>query len=178
MFGTNAEWPDEDMATLSLMASEGRSARQIAEAIGRSRNAVLGKAMRLGVALNGGPGAGGSANHVALVRAGLAERRAAKETVPSSPPLPRPSRPREPPKIICEPVPAEGTATISDLTEYKCRWPVGDPREDAFRYCGRAKQFGVPYCRAHAALAPQIAKSRHGTPSAPFERNRFLPRGA
>jgi GcrA cell cycle regulator len=34
-----------------------------------------------------------------------------------------------------------------------CHWPIGDPMEESFHFCGRAKSFGVPYCEHHAAIA-------------------------
>lgn len=36
--------------------------------------------------------------------------------------------------------------SFDDLENHHCRWPVGDPRTDAFRFCGETKVIGLPYC--------------------------------
>jgi len=41
-----------------------------------------------------------------------------------------------------------------------CRWPIGDPGEPEFHFCGR-KSFGsLPYCDHHARMAYQPAQAR------------------
>ncbi len=48
-------WTDETIETLKALALQGRSARAIAEVLGApSRSAVIGKANRIGIKLNGG----------------------------------------------------------------------------------------------------------------------------
>ena len=46
-------WEPIDLDTLRRMADEGANAREIAKAIGRSRNAVIGQARRKGILLLG-----------------------------------------------------------------------------------------------------------------------------
>ena len=46
-----------------------------------------------------------------------------------------------------------GGVTIDGLTNYVCRWPIGDPREDGFRYCGDAVSEGRHYCAVHHGVA-------------------------
>jgi GcrA cell cycle regulator len=36
-----------------------------------------------------------------------------------------------------------------------CRWPIGDPIDPAFHFCGREAQVGLPYCQFHAERAFQ-----------------------
>jgi hypothetical protein len=43
--------------------------------------------------------------------------------------------------------------TIIDLDASMCRWPLGDPRSDDFRYCGAPSPADRPYCGAHSRLA-------------------------
>jgi len=43
--------------------------------------------------------------------------------------------------------------TIVDLTDHRCKWPIGDPREPTFSYCGAAKAIDGPYCQGHKKLA-------------------------
>lgn len=39
--------------------------------------------------------------------------------------------------------------TIHTLTHRTCRWPLGDPKQPDFRFCGKKKKFGSPYCEQH-----------------------------
>ena len=48
-------WTDGEVAILEAMWGEGRSARNIAGKLGKTRNAVIGKANRLGLSHNSGP---------------------------------------------------------------------------------------------------------------------------
>jgi GcrA cell cycle regulator len=43
--------------------------------------------------------------------------------------------------------------TIVDLTDHRCKWPIGDPREPTFSYCGAAKAIDGPYCQVHKKVA-------------------------
>lgn len=70
------------------------------------------------------------------------------------------------PAIIIEP---DNSTLIGlfDLTETTCRFPIGDPREEGFGYCGAPSPFGgSPYCAFHHALAyvpQQPASKRRNT---------------
>jgi len=50
--------------------------------------------------------------------------------------------------------------TLMELTERICKWPIGDPTDPAFRFCGLPAQPGKPYCEAHVAVAFQPMSSR------------------
>ena len=41
----------------------------------------------------------------------------------------------------------------ADLGRNKCSWPIGDPRDPGFRFCGEEAEPGRPYCTAHCAVA-------------------------
>lgn len=68
------------------------------------------------------------------------------------------ARPAAEPSPLCELAIAAGPVapgcTLFDLTRSSCRWPLGDPRESGFRFCGLASS-GGSYCCEHAALAYQ-----------------------
>src|SRR5215831_12237539 len=55
--------------------------------------------------------------------------------------------------------------TTIALTIETCRWPLGDPAEPDFRYCGERPLIGQPYCDMHDAQSYQGAgkKRRPGT---------------
>ncbi|WP_374310440.1 GcrA family cell cycle regulator [Methylocella sp.] len=51
--------------------------------------------------------------------------------------------------------------TIMELREFMCRWPLGDPTQAEFRFCGARRPIGGgPYCACHAALAYQPQHDR------------------
>jgi GcrA cell cycle regulator len=54
-------------------------------------------------------------------------------------------------------VPMSLRVTIVELKESMCRWPLGDPANSEFRYCGSPTASG-PYCAYHAGLAYQPAQ--------------------
>lgn len=45
--------------------------------------------------------------------------------------------------------------TLVALGDTDCRWPIGDPRESDFHFCGRPKVQGLPYCEPHVRRAHQ-----------------------
>jgi hypothetical protein len=53
--------------------------------------------------------------------------------------------------------------TIANLQAKDCRWPVGDPREQGFHFCGAPQLAGRPYCELHWRMAFQPSRSS-GTP--------------
>jgi hypothetical protein len=52
--------------------------------------------------------------------------------------------------------------TVATLEKNDCRWPIGDPREADFHFCGAHQVPGRPYCELHWRMAFQPARSRHG----------------
>lgn len=141
-------WTDERIDRLKQMWTEGLSASQIARALGEvTRNAVIGKVHRLGLA--------GRATAPRVER---------PRPTPSSVPrihVPRVAVMRAEPVVEepLEPMP-ENAVTVADLSATVCRWPIGDPAQADFRFCGRTAKNGAPYCEAHVRMAYQPAQSR------------------
>ncbi|MGB6231752.1 MAG: GcrA family cell cycle regulator, partial [Litorimonas sp.] len=55
----------------------------------------------------------------------------------------------------------DGTyATILTLTDHMCKFPIGDPSADEFRFCGRKTDPDEPYCTAHSMVAYQPSRRR------------------
>ncbi|MGF1658743.1 MAG: GcrA family cell cycle regulator [Rubrimonas sp.] len=50
--------------------------------------------------------------------------------------------------------------SLLDLTERVCKWPIGDPTDADFHFCGLPAVPGKPYCAAHVAVAFQPMSSR------------------
>ena len=53
---------------------------------------------------------------------------------------------------------------LVELTESSCHYPIGDPREDDFGFCGAVKRQGSPYCEHHHKLAYKTERERAPSP--------------
>ena len=53
-------------------------------------------------------------------------------------------------------------ATVLTITDHMCKWPIGDPGADDFRFCGRMTDPEEPYCLAHSRVAYQPSRRRGG----------------
>ena len=66
--------------------------------------------------------------------------------------------------------------SLCELDEATCRWPLGEPGEAGFAFCGAAPLAPYPYCPAHCLIAyrPQSAERSEGVaarmPPAPHAR--------
>ncbi len=148
-------WTDERIDLLKAHWEAGMTASQIAEALGEgvSRNAVIGKAHRLGLEARPSPVKIGEAvEAVVSVVAAAAEGVIEGLTAPAKAPPRRPARPAAPAK------PAR--TTLLDLSEKVCKWPIGHPGETDFHFCGKPAQASFPYCSEHCAIAYQAQLPR------------------
>ena len=63
-------------------------------------------------------------------------------------------RSRERPSAITRfPAHPDTLVAVAGLKESTCHWPIGNPDQAGFHFCGGRKTFGVPYCEHHAAIA-------------------------
>lgn len=46
-----------------------------------------------------------------------------------------------------------GKTSLMDLKINSCRWPIGDPKDKDFRFCGKTAITGKPYCPEHCKIA-------------------------
>lgn len=173
-------WNDERVELLKKLWAEGLSASQIAGCLGDvTRNAVIGKVHRLGLS-----------GRVTTSR--LRKTRAANPPAhPPATVTPIPPRPPRVqfategnaalkplfiehaqaavtlaivPTAVEEPAPRPLLAGVNllELKECMCRWPVGDPQDDTFHFCGERCAPGLPYCEKHAHVAFQpLQRRRH-----------------
>lgn len=165
-------WTDDRVEVLKRLWAEGLSASQIAKQLGGvTRNAVIGKVHRLGLAGRAAPSRPVARLALAprpkpvppprpAVVAGIdhaasaarAANAAATATITAQQPAaPRPAAPRE-----------RSTSVIGvlELTSHTCRWPIGDPDDPDFGFCGMKTEAGLPYCSEHAAIAYQQQQDR------------------
>jgi GcrA cell cycle regulator len=64
------------------------------------------------------------------------------------------------------------TASVLSLNESMCKYPIGDPTDASFAFCGRGSA-GGPYCADHARLAYQPSQAKKRRVSAPDELRRL-----
>jgi GcrA cell cycle regulator len=167
------EWSSERIEQLRSLWHNGMSASQIAAQLGGiSRNAVIGKAHRLGLTGRPSPIKNRPVGVRPAPRRARVEPRQPAQRI-AAPPQPQPQAPLTR-KVEARPPVAEigdmPGATILTLTDRICKWPIGDPRDADFHFCGRASAEGLPYCGDHARRAYQPPARRSG------ERDEHAPR--
>lgn len=66
-------------------------------------------------------------------------------------------RPNQPPRVYRPPVPPPEARMIGilELAAHDCRYPIGDPKEAGFGFCGAPASIGRSYCEHHHSLAYQ-----------------------
>jgi GcrA cell cycle regulator len=146
-------WTDEAIDRLRALVSDGMSAGEIGREMGTSRNAIIGKARRLGVRLMGKP-ADGAIMRANSRAAPQIAREGLRPTVPAARVGQgvriRSERVERHVERAAEPVQLSAWITICDLNERVCHFPAGDPRDlDTFRYCGASIGEGERYCGGH-----------------------------
>ncbi|WP_312419716.1 GcrA family cell cycle regulator, partial [Shinella sp.] len=57
-------------------------------------------------------------------------------------------------------VPMSRKLELTQLTERTCKWPIGDPLNDDFHFCGCESPDNSPYCTYHQRLAYQPSAER------------------
>ena len=151
-------WTDERVELLKKLWQDGLSASQIAKQLGGvTRNAVIGKVHRLGLSGRAAPSKPARTVFKAprparpAVAAPSAPRRIAEPVSHASSP-----QPPTPARYIDE---APGMATVLTLGAHMCKWPIGDPSQDSFTFCGRRSSDG-PYCQEHGQVAYQPAQTK------------------
>jgi len=151
-------WTEERVELLKKLWADGLSASRIAAELGGiTRNAVIGKAHRLGLSGRAKSPASGAPRprklRVHVLRPTRAAVQGANALV-----LAYETEP--------EPVPADNVIpltqrrTLLELNEDTCRWPIGDPATENFFFCGGKPVTGLPYCAYHARVAYQPLADR------------------
>jgi len=151
-------WTDAKKEELRMAWEEGLPASTIAEKLGEgvSRNAVIGKAHRMGLPARPSPVKGADSG---MVKGdGDVDGEAGGEAGP---------RPRAPAKSRAKVVKVQLTSLLG-LSERVCKWPIGHPGDSDFHFCGKPSQAGFPYCGEHCAVAYQAQMPRRDRPPRPL----------
>ncbi len=167
-------WTDDRVDTLKKLWGEGRTAAEIAKELGGvTRNAVIGKAHRLKLSNRVSP----IQQNTKKSAPSVAAPNVAVQTMPkavantNAAPLPKAVEKAAPMK----PVMSESDAkrkryALTDLDPSMCRWPLGDPREDNFGFCGCSADSSSPYCDEHTAAAYQASNRNRVLKAEDFEK--------
>ena len=150
-------WTEDRIESLKHDWQDGFSASQIAQRLGKvTRNAVIGKVHRLGLAGRANPSRGvrsprSRSSSQASRTPARGRRQGRTLRIRYSPASATPERQPNLPELgLVPPIPV----TVQNLTALTCRWPQGDPKTSDFHFCGRVKADpAVPYCDHHAAIA-------------------------
>ena len=138
-------WTMERTTLLKDRIHAGFSCGQIACELGVSRNAVIGKANRLGLSRfkNAIPGQPKQSGTRRSARPSTVTRQTNLRTLWGKPQLAFAKLSAESPKAC----------SLLELQQWHCRWPIGDPTSEDFGFCGNGPVAGLPYCPLHAQMA-------------------------
>ena len=131
-------WTYERIEKLKKLWDEGLTASRIAAELGDvTRNAVIGKAHRLG--LSGRMTAKRPKNGISIIRKKKIHSANINKIVEISPVIDEPMNP----------------TSFQDIKDGLCRWPLGEPEDVTFKFCGRNTNEGFVYCTSHHKQAYQ-----------------------
>ena len=131
------EWSDKKVEKLYKLFSDGVGLSKIAENLGVSKNAVVGKISRMGWPRRPNPVKREPSDAPKSPAATQKPTRAASEQAAR---LPIPTQPLAP--AVLRPNPHR---------QAPCSWPTSDGRP--WTFCGAPSAAGKPYCEAHVKLA-------------------------
>jgi len=143
----NNPWTLERTERLIALTKAGCSGRVIAAELGVTRNSVIGKVGRLGMHLGNCRNTKG---HISTGR-------------PQKPVLTSFNKYRKPkvkskPEFQKAPIPVPtindvARVTFPELEAHHCKYPIGDPRQSGFGFCGLERIPGSPYCMPHTRIS-------------------------
>lgn len=145
-------WTDEQVEQLRQMWVEGLSANEIAKRIGVSKNSIVGKVHRL--CLQARPSPIKRKNSVPaqqpLQNEGIKDIPSTEEVKEEQAEISAlQGMPVKDVKKNC----GKNTVRLVELDSHTCRWPIGDPRDEDFCFCGKKVRTGQTYCDEHSAVA-------------------------
>jgi GcrA cell cycle regulator len=140
-------WTAERLELLKRRFAAGLTCREIADDIGVSRNAVIGKLSRLNLTRE----KSGDARRPARKDAAKGDRPRTAARLRHQMLLTLQAEPQ--PAADDEPIHNGHCCSLLELSDERCRWPIGTPRTEDFRFCGNTPVEGLPYCPGHMRLA-------------------------
>lgn len=135
----------------------GTPTAEMARLFGTTKNAIVGKAHRLGLDERPSP-----------ITFGPRLPHDAPQPRPYVPPCTLPPLASEPVAValrpvIAPPIPIPAPIAAPRPTHAECCWPIGEPGTKTFRFCHGAAAPGMPYCAEHKrrAYVPRRQQAVH-----------------
>jgi GcrA cell cycle regulator len=172
-------WTDDRVTLLKKLWTDGLSASQIAKQLGGvTRNAVIGKVHRLGLAGRATPSRPIKRITAPIVRvrpvlapSTITHDEAVVASAPVEDVIPTTTSARVAEQLaainlVRASKPKQKTVREGDiigvlqLGPNMCKWPIGDPGDSDFGFCGSHCNSAAVYCEEHAAIAFQPAMAR------------------
>lgn len=163
-------WTDQQVEHLTKLWFEGKSCSIIAGELGNglTRNAVIGKLHRLGLSERVTVPKISKPRAPSISIGRMYRPRPKTDRVASVPKMKTYRLPEElPAPPDCEPV------DFFDVKDGLCRWPLGDPLTDEFKFCGATCEITTTYCRYHARMAYRPSEQKSRPRQGAFKPQRF-----
>ena len=134
-------WTDESVEKLRRLWMQGLTANEIAKQLGVTKNAIVGKVHRLCLTARPSP-----------IKVKEQEEEISEVTVNEE--IEEGASCEFNAKAAAKQRAEELTnIKLVDLDSHTCRWPIGDPRDDDFCFCGKKVRSGQTYCDEHSVMA-------------------------
>ena len=144
-------WTTEMIKGLEKMWKKGLTTNEIAKELGVSKNSIVGKVHRLNLTARPSPIKKKDDDElveqekpVSQVGVEIKENQTQIKTEQETEPKPL--------SVEAE-LKTKKCIKLCELDSHTCRWPIGDPKDDHFCFCGNKVRAGQTYCDEHAAIA-------------------------
>ena len=154
-------WNDDNVARLRELWDQGLPTAQIGKLLGFTKNAVVGKAHRIGLERRPSP-----------IRRSAAKPDRKKARSPITPKLNFEATKDEIKETtqVQQSFPLVVKNLISNNSKRSCEWPDGHPDESDFRFCGKDRFEDKPYCLDHCAVAYVLPEKEEAERQRPTQR--------
>ena len=151
-------WTEKMVEDLKIMWDQGLTTGEIGKRLGVSKNSIVGKVHRLQLPARPSP----------IRKKSDKEKETAVETTEKTSTPAKAEKKSETtentakahvhketvvPQATPEKKIVPGKLKLTDLDNHTCRWPIGDPKDENFHFCGKKVRVGQTYCEEHSALA-------------------------
>ncbi len=145
-------WTPVMDAKLAELWATGAPCNVIAERMHMSRNSIIGRSHRLKLQGRDSPIRKSSSENAPRPPCKRDRECVAREITTTKPQAPQPSAPA---------LPAAAPVAVPTRRSAPCCWPMGEPRDPAFRFCEEpVAKPGASYCATHAARSFQKPRGK------------------
>ena len=141
-------WTEKMVEDLKIMWKQGLTTGEIGKRLGVSKNSIVGKVHRLQLDARPSP----IKKKEEVSDSAAAEKKTAVKSKSEKKPQPKaePTPTAAPAPLPIKPASSAGNTSgevrLTDLDNHTCRWPLGDPKDENFHFCGKKVKTGQTYC--------------------------------